>query len=106
MKRLISAFHEQADRTPDVLAITFEGTSLTYRQLGARASRLAGALRAEGVGPDTGVAISVERSLDLAVAVLGVLEAGGGYLPLDVGYPKDRRAFMLEGAQGKVLVTQ
>jgi amino acid adenylation domain-containing protein len=106
MPSLVALFHAQVDRTPDAPAVSFEGAQLTYAQLGRRASGLAQALRAEGIGPDSVVAISLERSLDLAVAVLGVLEAGAGYLPLDVNYPAERLAFMLEDARVKVLVTQ
>src|SRR5262249_36896702 len=63
-------------------------------------------LRSLGVGPDVPVALCVERSLHLAVAVLGVLKAGGAYVPLDAAYPADRLAFMLADSQAPVLVTQ
>ncbi len=104
--RLISAFHRHVDGTPDAIAVTFEGQTLTYRELQRRASGVAHTLKAHHIGPDSVVAIAVERSLELAVAVLGVLEAGAGYLPLDVNYPADRLAFMLEDARVAVLLAQ
>lgn len=106
MKNLVDAFQQQVARQPDAAAVTFEGTTLSYRELAKRAASLARALRALGVGPDSVVGISVERSLDLAVAVLGVLEAGAGYLPLDVSYPRERLAFMLDDARVQVIVAQ
>jgi len=104
--RLISTFHQQVDATPDAIAVAFEGQTLTYRELQRRASGVAHTLKSHHIGPDSVVAIAVERSLDLAVAVLGVLEAGAGYLPLDVNYPADRLAFMLEDAGVAVLLAQ
>ncbi len=99
-------FERQVERTPENTAVVFEGDSFTYRELNQRSNQLAHRLRALGVGPETLVGICVERSLEMLVAILGVLKAGGGYLPLDPAYPKDRRAFMLEDAQVPVLLTQ
>jgi amino acid adenylation domain-containing protein len=99
-------FELQAGRTPDNTAVVFEGRQLSYRELNRRSNQLAHRLRALGVGPETLVGICVERSLEMLVALLGVLKAGGGYLPLDPAYPKDRRAFMLEDANVPVLLTQ
>src|SRR5262245_22334771 len=106
MQSLIAAFHAQVDRTPDAIAVTFEGNSLTYRDLSARASGIAARLQSLGCGPDSVVGIALERSIDLCAAVLGVLESGAGYLPLDVNYPADRLAFMLEDARVKVVIGQ
>jgi amino acid adenylation domain-containing protein len=79
--------------------------SLTYRELDRRANQLAHHLRARSVGPDVLVGICLERSLELVIALLGVLKAGGAYLPLDPSYPPERLAFMLDDAQAAVLIT-
>jgi amino acid adenylation domain-containing protein len=96
----------QVRRTPDAPAVTFEGTTLTYRELDGRATALAGRLRELGVGPGTLVGLYVGRSLDMLVALLGVLKAGGAYVPLDPAYPEDRLGFMLSDGGVRVLVTQ
>jgi amino acid adenylation domain-containing protein len=99
-------FEAQADRTPDAVAVESEGQSLTYRQLNERANQLAGELRTRGIGPDVPVGIGMARSLDLAVALLGVLKAGGAFVPLDPDYPPDRLAAMLDDSRVGVLLTQ
>jgi amino acid adenylation domain-containing protein len=99
-------FEAQAARTPDRVAVVFEGQRLTYRELNQRANQLAHHLQSLGVGPDVLVGIYVERSLEMVVGILGILKAGGAYLPLDPAYPKERLAFMLEDTQAPVLLTQ
>ena len=96
----------QVERTPDAVAVEFEGQQLTYRELDQRANQLAHALRERGVGPETRVGLCVERSLEMAVGLLGILKAGGAYMPLDAGYPPARLAFMLEDSAPAVLLTQ
>ncbi|HEX3131502.1 MAG TPA: amino acid adenylation domain-containing protein, partial [Thermoanaerobaculia bacterium] len=96
----------QIERTPDAVAVAFEDTTMTYRELGRRAARLAARLRALGVRPDTRVGICVERCLELPAALNGILRVGACYVPLDPGYPADRLAGMLEDADVPVLVTQ
>jgi len=96
----------QAARSPDAVAVTFEGARLTYRELTARADAVAHRLSGLGVGPETLVAVCAERSLELPVALLGVLKAGAAYLPLDPEYPADRLAFMLADAAAPVVLTQ
>ncbi|HKV06814.1 MAG TPA: amino acid adenylation domain-containing protein [Thermoanaerobaculia bacterium] len=98
-------FAEQSRRTPDAPAVAFAGSELTYAELAGRAARLARHLRSLGCGPETRVAIALERSLDLPAALLGVLEAGAAYVPLDPEYPYDRLAFMLQDAAPRVLIT-
>ncbi len=88
----------QAARTPGRVAVEADDGALTYAELDRRAAALAAALRARGVGPETRVGIFVERSVEMPVALLGVLKAGGAYLPLDPAYPADRIAYILEDA--------
>ncbi|MCC6177443.1 MAG: amino acid adenylation domain-containing protein, partial [Chloroflexi bacterium] len=101
-----SLFEQQVARTPEAVAVDFEGQHLTYRDLDGRSTQLAHHLRTLGVGPDTLVGICAERSLELVVGLLGILKAGGAYVPLDPAYPSERLAFMLADAQVGVLLTQ
>jgi non-ribosomal peptide synthetase component F len=105
-KCIHTLFEEQVGKTPDCLAVCDEDTQLTYRELDERSNQLAHYLREQGVGPETIVAICVERSVEMVVGLLGVLKAGGAYLPMDPEYPADRLSFMLEDAQAKILLTQ
>ncbi|NPC83460.1 amino acid adenylation domain-containing protein, partial [Pyxidicoccus fallax] len=98
-------FEAQAARTPDAIAVDFEGARLTYRQLDHRANQLAHHLRALGVGLEARVALCVERSLEMVVGLLAILKVGGAYVPLDPGYPPERLAFMLQDAAPPVLLT-
>jgi nonribosomal peptide synthetase DhbF len=99
-------FAAQVAKTPHATAAVFEGESLSYGELDARANRLAHHLRGLGVGPEVVVGLCVERSLEMLVGLLGILKAGGAYLPLDPGYPRERLGFMLSDACAPVLVTQ
>lgn len=106
-------FEAQVEKTPQATAVRFEDQSLTYGELNARANRLAHHLRELGVRPDARVAICIERSPDLVVAVLATLKAGGAYVPLDPTYPSERLAYMLEDSgptvaivAGQTLATQ
>jgi amino acid adenylation domain-containing protein/non-ribosomal peptide synthase protein (TIGR01720 family) len=99
-------FAAQAARTPDAVAATWERESLSYRELDARANRLAHHLRALGVGPEARVGVLLERTLQPVVALLAVLKAGGAYVPLDPAYPAERLAFTLADSGVGVLVTQ
>ncbi|MDB9391494.1 non-ribosomal peptide synthetase [Microcystis aeruginosa] len=99
-------FEEQVERTPDHIAVVFEDQQLNYRELNARANQLAHYLQKLGVGPDVLVGICVERSLEMIVGILGILKAGGGYLPIDPEYPTERLLYILQDAQVRVLLTQ
>ncbi|HEX6291105.1 MAG TPA: amino acid adenylation domain-containing protein [Herpetosiphonaceae bacterium] len=96
----------QALRTPQAVAVIFEEAYLTYAELNARANQLAHHLRTLGVGPESRVGVSLHRSIDLIVALLGVLKAGGAYLPLDPSYPRERRHYMLADSDAAALITQ
>jgi surfactin family lipopeptide synthetase C len=99
-------FEEWADRTPEEMAVVFEGQHITYGELNAQANRLAHSLIRQGVGPETTVGICMDRSLDMIVGITGILKAGGAYVPLDPLYPKERLAFMLEDSQALILLTE
>jgi amino acid adenylation domain-containing protein len=99
-------FEEQVARTPDAVALEFAGQTVRYRDLNARANQLAHWLAQAGVGPETLVGLSIERSIELVVAVLGVLKAGGAYVPMDPSYPAERLRYMLDDSQVSILLTQ
>ena len=99
-------FEEQVGRTPEAVAVQFEGEQLSYAELNARSNQLARHLRSLGVGAESLVGICVERSLAMVVGLLGVMKAGAAYVPLDPAYPRQRLAYMLADAQVEVLLTQ
>ncbi|NVJ26526.1 amino acid adenylation domain-containing protein, partial [Myxococcus sp. AM011] len=103
--RIPALIEAQAARTPDALAVVAaEGGTLTYAQLMERAHRLAHFLRARGIGPEARVGLCLERSLDMVVALLGILEAGAAYVPLDSAYPAERLAHMVVDSGIRVLL--
>ncbi|TAN49508.1 MAG: hypothetical protein EPN21_11655 [Methylococcaceae bacterium] len=99
-------FEQQAERTPDAVALVYEAQQLSYRELNQQANQLARQLRQLGVAGDIPVGICAERSLELVVAMLGVLKAGGAYLPLDPDYPQERLAAMIEDADVRLILVQ
>ncbi|MEQ1574804.1 MAG: amino acid adenylation domain-containing protein, partial [Vicinamibacterales bacterium] len=102
---LVGLFEGQVARTPGNIALIFEHQALTYRELDARANQLAWRLLADGIGPEDRVAICLERSIEMVVALLATLKAGAAYLPLDPDYPAERLAFMLTDARPSRLLT-
>jgi len=96
----------QARRTPDSVAVVFEGEHLSYRKLNQSANRLAHYLKTQGVRPDVTAGICVERSLDMVIGLLAILKAGGAYVPLDPDYPRERLHFMMKDSNVSVLLTQ
>ncbi|HZD96372.1 MAG TPA: amino acid adenylation domain-containing protein, partial [Candidatus Sulfotelmatobacter sp.] len=105
-KCLHEVFEEQVERTPEATALEFEDISLSYAELNRRANRLAHHLQQLGVGPDRQIAICLERSLEMVIALFAVLKAGGAYLPLDPGYPAERLRYMLEDSAPTAVLTQ
>ena len=97
---------EQAVRTPDAIAVSFDEKNITYSELNKRANFLAHHLRKFGVAPEVIVGLCVERSLEMVIGVLGILKAGGAYLPLDPNYPGERLSYMVDDAEVKILLTQ
>lgn len=104
--RIHELFEAQVERTPDAVAVEFEGKSLTYRELNARANQIAHYLRGLGVGAEELVGICAERSFEMVIGLLGILKSGAAYVPLDPDYPKERLAFMVEDARISVLLTE
>jgi amino acid adenylation domain-containing protein len=96
----------QVEETPDDTAVVYGDACLTYRDLNERANQVAHYLQKLGTGPEVFVGIYMERSLEMVVALLAVLKAGGAYLPLEPSNPKGRVAYMLEDSQAQVLLTQ
>src|SRR5687767_12950868 len=99
-------FEQQVERTPEAIAVIFGEEELSYRELNERANQLAHYLRAGGVSAEQRVGLCVERSLEMVVGMLGVLKAGGGYVPIDPEYPRERVTLMLEDAGLGLLLTQ
>jgi amino acid adenylation domain-containing protein len=98
-------FLEQVRRTPDAIAVSFGDEGLTYWELNKRANRVAAALRKRGVGPEVLVAVALDRSPEMIVALLGVWKAGGAWLPIAVDQPEARMSFLLSDADPKVVLS-
>jgi amino acid adenylation domain-containing protein len=96
----------RADETPDRIAVADTNTILTYGELNRRANRLARRIKADGVGPDVPVAVCMQRSVEMLVAWLAVLKAGGAFVPLDPDYPADRLVFQVKDCGAPVILTQ
>jgi amino acid adenylation domain-containing protein/non-ribosomal peptide synthase protein (TIGR01720 family) len=99
-------FEQQVRLTPDVVALVDENQQLTYAELNARANQLANWLKQRGIGPDVLVGITINRSIEIVVALLGVLKAGGSYVPIDPSSPQQRIQTLLEDIQSPVILTQ
>src|SRR3569832_2979234 len=98
-------FAEQVARSPQQVALSAGGEQVTYRELEERANQLAGYLQSLGIGTEDLVGVCLERSVEMVVALLGILKVGGAYLPLEGSYPPERLAFMLEDTQTRVVLT-
>ena len=99
-------FEAQVERAPEATALVLEDQQLTYRELNRRANQLAIHLRTLGIGPEKPVAICLTHSLEMVIGLLGILKAGGVYVPLDPTYPKERLAFILNDSKASILLTE
>jgi len=99
-------FERQVARAPESVAVTCDGESLTYAQLNRRANAVAKRLVTMGAGPEVLIGLCVERNVGMVIGILGILKAGAAYLPIDLSYPPERVAFMLEDAGAPVLLSQ
>ena len=105
-KTIQELFEEQVERTPDHTAVVFEDKQVTYRELNEKSNRLARLLRDNGVKAESIVGIIAERSIEMIIGIMGVLKAGGAYLPMDPGYPEERIRYMLEDSGAGILLRQ
>ncbi|NOQ25782.1 MAG: amino acid adenylation domain-containing protein, partial [Bacteroidales bacterium] len=96
-------FRDQVENNPLKLALKFENIEFTYEELNKKSNQLARLLRSKGVKPNDIVGLMLDRSVDLIIGVLGIIKSGGAYLPIDLNYPDDRKAYMLENS-GATLV--
>lgn len=106
IKTIHQIFEEQVERTPSAIALVIDGKELTYRELNDKSNRLARKLREEGVGRNCIVGLLVDRSKELFIGILGIIKAGGSYLPIDSEYPSNRIQYMLEDARVNVILTK
>ncbi|HSU49336.1 MAG TPA: amino acid adenylation domain-containing protein, partial [Segetibacter sp.] len=104
-KTIVTLIEEQVQKTPEAVAALFQDKEITYKEINERANQLAHYLRFAGVSSETLVPICIERGIDMVVGILGILKAGGTYVPIDPAYPKDRIAFMLEDTAASIIVT-
>ncbi|WP_033189891.1 non-ribosomal peptide synthetase [Rhodococcoides fascians] len=102
---LATRFRDRADRTPDAVALEFDGRTLTYGEFSSHVDRLARRLVELGVGPDVRVGLSISRSVDLVVAMYAIVEAGGAYVPIDPGHPAERIAYVVGIAEPLLVLT-
>ncbi|MBY0273447.1 MAG: amino acid adenylation domain-containing protein, partial [Alphaproteobacteria bacterium] len=100
-----SLFEKLTEKTPDAIALIYEGQQITYKALNARANQLARYLQEQGVVSESLVGICLERSVDLLVSIFAVYKLGGAYVPLDPSYPKERLSYMLEDTEAKILIS-
>ncbi|MFL6248597.1 MAG: amino acid adenylation domain-containing protein, partial [Thermoanaerobaculia bacterium] len=105
-RNIVEMFEAQVAQAPDAMALRMGERSLTYRELDARANQLADLLVERGVQPDTLVGISMERSPEMIIALVGILKAGGGYVPIDADLPPARRKLLIETARLQHIVTE
>src|SRR5262249_44581937 len=99
-------FEEQVIKCPNKIALIYDGNFLTYARLNQRANQVAHYLKKKGVCPESIIAVSIKRSLELIIAIFGVLKASCAYLPIDTEYPEERIIYMLKDSKTKILLTE
>lgn len=99
-------FEKQVARTPDRISIVYKDQTMTYDELNQKANRLATTLRAQGVKANSIIGLLVDRSPEMIIGILGVLKAGGGYLPISPEYPDNRISYILEDSRAKIVLAQ
>jgi amino acid adenylation domain-containing protein len=99
-------FEKQARSTPERTALVHGDRQVTYEELNRRSNQLAHYLRKQGVGPETLVAVCMDRSPELVIAIMAILKAGGAYVPLDANYPPDRLQYLLQDSQSKIVISK
>src|SRR6185437_1915101 len=106
LETVVAIIERQVRQTPSALALEFEGRQLSYGELNRSANSLANYLLKKGIGPEKPVALCLERSVQMVIAILGVLKAGAAYVPIDESYPVDRVQYMLRDAGAQIVLTQ
>ncbi|HTH82805.1 MAG TPA: amino acid adenylation domain-containing protein, partial [Mucilaginibacter sp.] len=104
-KTLVDLLAEQAAATPDKNALLFNGQSLSYRELHERSNQLANYLREQGVKEDAVVGVCIDRSLEMVIAILGILKSGGGYVPIDPAFPAERIAYIVKDTAVNIIIS-
>lgn len=104
-KTIHQLFEDQVLLTPDNIAIKFKDKSMTYKQLNEKSNQLAHFLRTLGIKPNDVIGLRLNKSLEMVVGILGILKAGGCYLPIDLSYPQERVSFMLKDSSAKIFLT-
>jgi amino acid adenylation domain-containing protein len=104
-KTIAQLFEEQVERTPEAVAVVFSDEQISYRELNERANQLAHYLQRRGVAADTLIGLCLNKSVEMIVAMLATLKAGGAYLPMDPAYPQERLRFMVEDSGVTYLIT-
>ena len=104
-ENIVSLFEKQVKDTPNNIAITYEGKTLTYKELNNKANQLARYLKEKGITNNSIVALRINKSLEMIIAILAIIKAGACYLPINLAYPHDRISFMLKDSNAKILLT-
>ena len=104
-KTVIQLFEEQVEKTPNKIAVSFENKNLTYKELNVKANQLADYISRQQVNSEDVIAILLDKSLEMIIAILAILKNGCTYLPIDIGYPKERKEYILKDSNAKLLLT-